>query len=60
MAQLQKVLKSVWEYLREACGEEDYTRYQARAFGRGEQPMTAEAFYLAELRHKYSRPNRCC
>ncbi len=60
MAQLQNVLRILWRYLREACGEDDYARYQARARALGIEPLTPEAFYLAHLHHKYSRPNRCC
>ncbi len=60
MGHLQKVLKSISKYLRELCGETDYERYRARVEIQGLQPVTPEAFYLAQLQHKYSRPNRCC
>ena len=55
-----KVLRNFWQYLREVCGENDYARYRARALSRGERAITERAFYLEKLRHKYSRPCRCC
>ncbi len=60
MTRLAEFLGKVWEFLREACGENDYARHRARALLSGERPMTAEAFYLDKIHHKYSRPCRCC
>ncbi len=60
MAQMQKALRIIWNCLREACGENDYARYSARARALGITPLTPGMFYLTQLRHKYSRPNRCC
>ncbi len=60
MGHLQLVLKSIWKYLRELCDENGYERYRARVETQGLPPMTPEAFYLAQLQHRYSRPNRCC
>ncbi len=48
--------------LREMSGEEDYARFcrHLRAKHPAEpQPGEAE-FYLDRLRHKYTRPSRCC
>ncbi len=60
MAQLQIVIRTFWELLREACGENDYDRYRARALAAGGEPMTPQVFYLWRNERKYSRPNRCC
>jgi hypothetical protein len=60
MAQLQKVARIFWYYLREACGENDYARYRARALDLRVEPVPPEVFYLSRLQRKYSRPNRCC
>ena len=49
-----------WQFLCDATGENDYARYRTFALRQGESPMTPEAFYLSQLRQKYSRPNRCC
>ena len=60
MTQLLGALRTLWEYLREASGENDYTRYRAHVLARGREPVTLQAFYLLRWEHKYSRPNRCC
>ena len=60
MAQIKIAIRTAWQFLREACGENDYARYRAAAIGRGEPPQSPEAFYLSKLQDKYSRPNRCC
>lgn len=60
MGQLEKLLRGVWEFLREACGENDYYRYRTQALSRGEQPVAPEDYYLEKLRHKYSCPKCCC
>ena len=60
MPSLLDLIRTVWQYLREISGEEDYSRYRARAEARGEVPLTPDAFYLGQLREKYSRINRCC
>ncbi len=57
---MRKIAQIIWQYLREVCGENDYARYQARARAFGVEPLTPQAFYVSQLRHKYSRPNRCC
>ncbi|HXJ93886.1 MAG TPA: CstA-like transporter-associated (seleno)protein [Terriglobia bacterium] len=54
------LLRSLWHFLRESAGENDYERYRDRALARGEAPAEAAEFYVARLEHKYSRPSRCC
>ncbi len=60
MVQFKKVLTSLWTYLREACGENDYARYRARAPADRGCIMSPEEFYIWKLRQKYSRISRCC
>ncbi len=60
MAELQKVLRSMWQYLREASGENDYARYRHRALAQGDCPLSQKEFYVWRLSQKYSRINRCC
>ncbi len=52
--------RTVWEYLRELAGENDYARYRARVLAEGGEPLTLEGFYRWQLSRKYSRPNQCC
>jgi uncharacterized short protein YbdD (DUF466 family) len=60
MALIRRAIKTIWQFLREACGENDYARYCEAAARRGDRPLSQEAFYLSKLNKKYSRPNRCC
>jgi uncharacterized short protein YbdD (DUF466 family) len=60
MAQLNRVARIVWDYLREVFGEKAYSRYCEYIRSRGGQPMDAEEFYRQQLEARYSRPNRCC
>ncbi len=60
MLELQILMRTVWQYLREACGENDYARYRARALRKGSRPLPPDEFYLWKLRVKYSRVSRCC
>jgi hypothetical protein len=60
MVQVSNLIRILWHYLREACGENDYARYRARALQRGTQPLPRDEFYVWQLREKYSRINRCC
>ncbi len=60
MSKLFRTLKTLWELLREACGENAYARYCRYVVARGGQPLSPQAFYLAELERKHSRPARCC
>jgi Selenoprotein, putative len=57
---LKALLTSLWYFIRDASGENDYRRYRERARARGESPISSAGFYLSRLEHKYSRPNRCC
>jgi hypothetical protein len=60
VAPLEKVLRSIWEYLREVFGEKAYPRYRDYVLSHGGQPMTPRQFYLWREQHKHSCPNRCC
>jgi len=60
MAQLGRLLREIWAFLREVSGENDYDRYRARALAQGEPLLSPEDFYLDKLRRTYSRPHRCC
>ncbi len=60
MALMVNLLKSVWNYLREVSGENDYPRYCAWMAAEGGDPMSRREFYDHRQREKYSRPNRCC
>ncbi len=60
MTPLRELMRIFWRYLREACGENDYQRHLDRTRALGLEPMTAEAFFVARLQRRYSRPNRCC
>ncbi len=55
-----KMIQNVWQLLREACGENDYARYRARALAEGREPESAREFYRRRQEEKYARPNRCC
>ncbi len=57
---LKMLFHRVWQLLRDLSGENDYARYRDWTLARGQSPMTPKDFYLAQLRQKYSRPNRCC
>ncbi len=60
MTSLLNLARTVWRYLREVSGEEDYPRYRARVIAQGGVPLAPDAFYLVWLHEKYSRINRCC
>ena len=60
MDRLLKLAQALWQQLREACGENDYSRHRTRQEMAGAPPMTPGAFYLEQLTRKYSRPSRCC
>jgi uncharacterized short protein YbdD (DUF466 family) len=60
MTELRRALRSLWEFVRDASGENDYARYQASVLGRAKPPLTPRDFYAEKLERKYSRPNRCC
>ena len=55
-------LRRFWRGLREWCGDAAYERY-LRAGGRNDSAsgtLSAEEFYLEQIKRRYSRPNRCC
>jgi len=60
MTRLIHLIRTAWQYFREISGEEDYPRYRAGVVSRGEVPLAPDAFYLRQLREKYSHINRCC
>jgi uncharacterized short protein YbdD (DUF466 family) len=60
MTLVAKLLKSLWSYLREVSGENDYPRYCARMTAEGCHPVSRREFYDNRQQEKYSRPNRCC
>ncbi|HXH50148.1 MAG TPA: CstA-like transporter-associated (seleno)protein [Terriglobia bacterium] len=60
MTLMLKLLKTLWTYLREVSGENDYARYRGRVAAEGGDPVTRQEFYDQRLQEKYSRPNRCC
>lgn len=60
MTSLRKLLRGLWNYLREVSGENDYARYCEHVLKHGGGPMTRQAFYLQQHEDKNSHPNRCC
>lgn len=60
MTRLLSLIRTAWQYFREVSGEEDYPRYRARVIAEGGDPLAPDAFYLGQLRQKYSRISRCC
>ena len=56
-----KVLQSLWQAVRDWCGDSAYDRYlRVMRRQKGSAPLSREAFYLDQLRRRYSRPSRCC
>jgi uncharacterized short protein YbdD (DUF466 family) len=55
-------LAELWRVLMEMTGDSDYARYceHSRARHPESAPLSAREFYLARLKDKYARPNRCC
>jgi uncharacterized short protein YbdD (DUF466 family) len=49
-----------WRGLRQWCGDADYDRYLRAARKHTRPVLSREAFYLDQLRRRYSRPSRCC
>ncbi len=60
MTRLLNLIRTAWQYFREVSGEDDYARYRARVIAQGGVPLAPDAFYLCQLRRKYSRLSRCC
>ncbi|HUL10952.1 MAG TPA: YbdD/YjiX family protein [Methylococcaceae bacterium] len=60
----ENTLRKVWRTLRTLSGEDAYERYlghwrehHARA---GEEPLSRQAFFKAELERKWNGVKRCC
>jgi uncharacterized short protein YbdD (DUF466 family) len=60
MTLVSNLLRTLWNYLREVSGENDYARYRARVAAEGGNPVSRREFYEQRQQEKYSRPNRCC
>jgi len=61
-SRLQRAARSVWQSIREWCGDaayESYLRSKHTKCGCG-RPLTPAEFYVEQMDQKYSRPNRCC
>jgi len=56
-----QVFRPLWQALRDWCGDSAYDRY-LRAMRRHKSAalLSREAFYLDQVRRRYSRPSRCC
>lgn len=61
----RSALGRAWWWLRQVSGDAGYENY-LRSLSRSAPgprpcgPLTAEQFYLDQLRRRYSRLNRCC
>ena len=60
MLAFRKLVQTLWQYLREVSGENDYARYRSRALGEKVEPVSPGEFYASNLHRKYSRISRCC
>ncbi len=60
MSKVRNKLRTLWEYLREVVGENDYLRYRNNTLKSGEEPLSPQEFYLRQLQRRYSRINHCC
>jgi hypothetical protein len=60
MSKVRNKLRTLWEYLREVAGENDYLRYRNNTLKSGEEPLSPQEFYLRQLQRRYSRINHCC
>lgn len=57
---MRRALGALWDLLRALSGDSAYETYARRARAGGAAPLSREAFYLDQLRRRYSTPNRCC
>jgi uncharacterized short protein YbdD (DUF466 family) len=57
---LRRIVRAGWWWLRQVSGDADYENYLLRAARNSCAPISAEEFYLRELRRKHSKINRCC
>jgi uncharacterized short protein YbdD (DUF466 family) len=57
-------LRKLWRHLREVSGDDAYERYLTHwreHHGQdGEEPLSREAFFKAEVERKWSGVKRCC
>jgi len=60
MGKIGNQLQRLWEYLREAAGENDYLHYRDHTVAKGEEPLSPQEFYLQQLQRRYSRVSHCC
>jgi uncharacterized short protein YbdD (DUF466 family) len=51
---------AVWSWLRAVSGDSAYDSYLRGALGRGERPLTRDAFFRETLERRYSTVSRCC
>ena len=54
------VLRTAWDVVRGALGDQAYERYLDATRRTGENPMSPEAFYVESLKRRYSTASRCC
>ena len=60
MGKTRRIIRRIWDIVREILGDKAYDRYSARARQQGQNVLTAKEFYLNQLQRKYSKPSRCC
>jgi hypothetical protein len=60
-ARIAKAAEVLFQRVREWCGDAAYEKYCSAA-KRNKVALlaTREQFYVEQLRHRYSRPSRCC
>jgi hypothetical protein len=57
---VRRLVRGGWWWLRQVSGDADYENYLRRAALNSCAPISAEEFYVHELRRKHSKINRCC
>jgi hypothetical protein len=59
---VRRFARRFWRGLREWCGDAAYERYLRSSALRDKQRrrLSEGEFYVQQLEHRYSRPNRCC
>jgi uncharacterized short protein YbdD (DUF466 family) len=57
-----KYLRSLWQFLREATGDDAYERYLAhhRMHHPGRLPLSPRDYYRQQQESKWSKVSRCC
>ena len=55
-------LRHLWQYLREATGDDAYERYLAHhnIAHAGQQCLTRREFFVRRQQEKWSKVSRCC